>query len=606
MNNPPAPDKPSTGPSSALRPRARLRPRVARASGDQPLVKGRDIDQQRLQATNGEPAVKRRKRSLPPDAPTEMPLHLANTPPATRVQSVEYQQAASVSAKRHTPRRTPALSPAGQAIAPVKRTFVDDGGDDGIPSSRELEQLALQHNEDIHEQLLQYKKKLSKLEAELVQERAFTEEAQTRVKQDMLIDILNEKTKLRKAEEAASIAKRLYEKEVSELKVKLDRADAKSLVERTQTISARNTAESYRRDAEHLQHVTDTLQADLEELRVVDTEDRRARKDERHDLPPAYGNLNDEARFPPYSQHADAGSIEVALLKCEIRRKFERKIEETLTDPKKGTSIFFALSVALEDVSQDLKTILDTAKDVHVSRTNAQGGRNNTQAPAPQLQPSDIAEQLIALKHRMPNAPDYTIDMIVVEMNKKRNRRLKKDHKPTQPTITLIQNANAAPYVADRILKLLLDLLWRTVSACELRPRSKMLNVLMLGSALPVIHTAVDEVLAAALLIAFSKSHPITAFQYYLTQLEILARKFTTFGLETTGHGNENGLTRYKFFSKTLLWLNEQVEKEREMRANEVQVGETSSGGENLDDNDGVSSRWEGSDAGIESDSDSD
>ena len=608
MNNPPAPDKPPAGPSSVLRPRARLRPRVvARASGDQPLVKGRDIEQQRPHSTNGKPAVKRRKRSLPPDAPTEMPLHLANILPDTRGRSVEYGRAASVLAKKHTPRRTPALLPAEQAFAPFERMFVDDGDDgddDGIPSSRELEQLALQHNEIIHEQLLQHKKKISKLEAELVRERAFTQEAQTRVKQDMLIDILNEKTKLRKAEQAANIAKRLYEREVSELKVKLDKADAKSVLERAQTLSARDTAESYRLDTEHLQHVSDALQADLEALRVVDTEDRRSRKDKRHDLPPAYGDLNDEARFPPYSQHADAGSIEVALLKREIRRKFERKLEEALTDPNKGSNTFCALSVALEDVSQDLKTILDTAKGIHVSRTNAQGSTNVIQATAPRLQSFNTAEQLIVLKDRLPNAPDDTLNKIVEMTNKKRDRTLQKEHKFTRPTMTLIQNANAAPYVADRIIKLLLDLLWRTVSACELRPRSKIPSIF--GPLVTVMHTAVDEVLAAALLVAFSRSHPISAFQYYLTQLDILARKFKSYVVEMTGHGADNVLTRFNFFSKTRLWLNEQVEKERESRANEVQGGEISSVGESLDDNDGVSSRWEGSDASTESDGNSD
>ena len=58
--------------------------------------------------------------------------------------------------------------------------------------------------------------------------------------------------------------------------------------------------------------------------------------------------------------------------------------------------------------------------------------------------------------------------------------------------------------------------------------------------------------------------------------------------------GVHNSLSHFDFFAKTLLWLNEQVEKERELRANEsvekvVRV-------EGLEDDDGVSSRWEGSD----------
>jgi hypothetical protein len=573
---------------------------MAHPSGEESLVTGKDTHQPRPRAANSEPAVKRRKRSLPSDAPTQMPFHLADTRTNTRVESAEYDQAAVVSVRRQTPRILPASFSVERATVPVKRIFVNDGDDNGVPSSTELEQLALQHNEGIHEQLLRQKRKISKLEAQLVLERAFTEEAQSRVRQDMLIDILREKTKLKKAEEATDIAKRRFEKEISELKVKLEKAAEKSLVERTQTLSAQSTAQAYRQDTEHMQHVSDTLQTDLEELRVVDTEDRRARKDKRHDLPPAYGNLDDEANFPPYSQHADAGSIEVALLKRAIRRKFERKIEEALTKPRKGTNMFYALSVALEDVSQDLKTLLDFAKDVHVSRTHVKDSTYFTQQPAYLY----IAEHRISLRNRTPTTSDNTTNAMTGPIKRMRER----EHKSTQSAATLIQSANAAPYVADRIIKLILDILWRTVSACQLRPKHKSLNGMMLDPRLRVMYTTVDELLNSALPIAFSKSHSLAAFQYYLTQLEILAKKFKTLGVESTGHGVENGLADFNFFSKTLLWLNEQVEKERELRANEVQTLPVGADGESLnsdslDDNDGVSSRWEGSDAGGDSES---
>ena len=600
MDNPSAPHKPSAGPSSALRSRARLRPHLARPSSGTPLVKGKDVHQPLPHATSGEPLVKRRKRSLPSDNTPLEGFKIAVPAYDTNVDSVGHQKVASVPIRRRTPRKKPAPSPIDHATAPLKQMSVNSGEDTGVPSPTELEQLALQHNEGIHEQVLQQKRKISKLEAELVKEREFTEEAQKRVKQDMLLDIMREHAKLKKVEDAADIAKRRHEKEVSEYKVKLEKAIEKSLMERSQTLSAQSTAESYRLDTEHLQHVSDTLQTDLEELRVVEVEDKRARKDGRRDLPPAYGNLDDEERFPPYSQHADAGSIEIAHIKREIRRKFGNKIDEALAKPEKGSNTFCRLSVALEEVSQDLNTILETAKDVPVSHAHAQSNRYITQ----QMRSTDISEQLIAMKERLPTTPAMMLAIAADAYDKrgkttadKRTRR--KEHKATRPTLTLIQNANAAPYVADRITKLLLDLLWRTVSACELRPRPRNLNALMFGPSLTVMHTSVDEVFAAALRLTFSKSHSLTAFQYYLTQLEMVAKKFKTLGAEMTGYGVHNGLSHFNFFSKTLLWLNEQVEKERELRANDVQVprDEKPVPFDGLED-DGVSSRWEGSESG--------
>jgi hypothetical protein len=63
-----------------------------------------------------------------------------------------------------------------------------------------------------------------------------------------------------------------------------------------------------------------------------------------------------------------------------------------------------------------------------------------------------------------------------------------------------------------------------------------------------------------------------------------------------------NGLAHFGFFAKTLAWLNDQVEKEREMRANESPNDDPVAGdldGEDSEDGDGgVSSRWEGSESG--------
>jgi hypothetical protein len=369
------------------------------------------------------------------------------------------------------------------------------------------------------------------------------------------------------------------------------------LVERTQTLNAQRAVESYRVETEHLQHFNTTLQSDLQELRVVEVEDKRARNDGRRDLPPAYGNLDDEDRFPPYSEQADAGSIELANLKREIRRKFERKIDEALAKSKKGSNTFCYLSAALEDVSQSLKTILDFAKDVPVSHAQAQNSEPITQ----QIQSPNVREQPIAMKEQLPSRPNPLAGALEVRnlQVSKRSRR-RENNKTTKSTLTLIQTANAAPYVADRITKLLLELLWRTASACELRPSQRKLDA-MFDHTLPVMHTSVDEVLVAALRLAFSKTHSLAAFQNYLIQIEILEKKFRTFEVGMT-LGAHNALTHFDFFDKTLLWLNEQVEKERELRANETV--EKMVRFEGLEDDDGVSSRWEGSDTAGSDDED--
>jgi len=561
-------------------------------------VKRKDPKQPRAETTNSEPPVKRRKRSLPSDATTETEFGAADNPDSTRIKPVEHDKGPSIPVRRRSSRKELALSSStGHATTAVECMSEDHSHDFSELLPKDSEQPSPQHNEDVH---ARQKRKISKLEAELVEQRAFTEQAQNQVKQDMLMDIMREKEKLRKTAEAAELAKRRHEKEVAEYKVKLEKAMEKSLVERTQTLNAQRAVESYRVETEHLQQFNTTLQSDLQELRFVEVEDKRARNDERRDLPPAYGNLDDEDHFPPYSQHADAGSIELANLKREIRRKFERKIDEALAKSKKGANTFCYLSAALEDVSQSLKTVLDFAKDVPVSHAQAQ----NSEPTMQQIQSPNVREQSIAMKEQLPSRPNPlagALEVVNLQVTTSKRSRRREINKATKSTLTLIQTANAAPYVADRITKLLLELLWRTASACELRPSQRKLNA-MFDHTLPVMHTSVDEVLVAALRLAFSKTHSLAAFQNYLTQIEILEKKFRTFEVGMT-LGAHNSLTHFDFFDKTLLWLNEQVEKEREMRANETV--ERMVRFEGLEDDDGVSSRWEGSDtAGSDSEDD--
>jgi hypothetical protein len=559
---------------------------MAHSSGEGPAVKRKDPKPPPAKTTSSEPPVKRRKRSLTSDT-TAKPLVIDsdNTP----VKSAEHAKAASIPVRGRNSRRKLAPSSVEHATTSVEHISVNDQNDNGVPSPIELEQSNLQHKEDVCER---QKKKISKLEAELVRERAFTEQAQQRVKQDMMMDILREKEKLKKAEDSASLARRLYEKELAEHKVKLEKAAEKSLVERTQFLNAQRAIESYRMETEHVQHLNATLQSDLQELRAIEVEDKGARNDERRDLPPAYGNLNDEDRFPSYSKQADTGSIELASLKREIRHNFGRKVDDVLAKPGKASNTFCLLSAALNDASQSLRTVLDIAKDVPVSRAHAQGNTHITQ----QAQGAGPSEQPIATKGQLANvltgAPIEPSDRQNERAAKDKRKRRRWNHAAANPELAIYRSANAAPYVADRIIKLLLDLLWRTVSACELRPSQESTST-MFDHTLPVMHTSVDETIVAALRIAFSKSHSLAAFQNYLMQIEILEKKFKIMGVNMS-LGAHNSLTHFEFFSNTSLWLNDQVEKERELRANETV--EKAVRLECVEDSDAVSSRWEGSD----------
>ena len=559
-------------------------------------MKRKDPKQPRVKTTSSEPPVKRRKHSLRSDATTKTFVTDAN---GTPTESAEHGRSTSIPVRKQPSRKklAPSSSTERDFLA-VERLTVDDKIDTDELSPRELGRLTFmfRHNKDVH--ALQ-KRKISKLEAELVEQRAFTEQAQNRVKQDMLMDIMREKEKLRKVVEAAKLAKRLHEKEASEYKVKLEKAAEKSLVERTQTLSAQRAIESHRQETEHLQHLHATLRSDLQDLRVVDVEDRRARNDGRRDLPPAYGNLDDDDRFPPYTQQADAGSIELANIKREIRRKFVRKVDEALANPDKGLNLFCLLSAALQDVSQSLTTILEFARDIQVSHSHTHS------IVASQIRNDYAREQLIAIKERhdsIPSAlagepiliPDRPNEKSIMDKKKCRNQNTS-----GRPTVTLVQSADSAPYVADRIIKLLLELLWRTVSACELRSSLGSVDA-MFDHTLPIMHTSIDEAVIKALRLAFPKRHPLVAFQNYLTQFDILAKMFKTLGIGMTP-GVHNALTHFDFFPNTLLWLNEQVEKERELKANETVENTVRLGG--LEDDDGVSSRWEGSASGSDSDS---
>jgi hypothetical protein len=561
------------------------------------LAKRKDTYQPPPSVTKNEPPVKRRKRSLPrDDTTTQAELDFEDLTEYCLVELVEYDHLASLQLTKLATRSVE------HATTKANPMSVDHGDDKGVPSAAEHKELELQTNEGFYNENVQLKRKVSRLEAELIAERAWTHEVQIRVTQDMFQEVLRGREQLQKAQETAVVAKRRFDKEVSQLEARLAEASRKSVRERDMREVAQATAEVYRSEAEHLQNLNTTIQADIEELRSVEVETAMVRKNESRGLPPAYGNLNDEGRFPPYSLYADVGSMEVAHLKREIRRRFEGRISEVLAKRDRSLNMFVCMSTALEEACQSLGAVLDIADNVPVSQAHSQSKRFITQ----QMRTvATAAEHITALTERLTTkalakAP-AEVHVQLKGTSAADKRAMRRERRSARNSITLVQSPKGAPYVADRIAKLLLDLLWRAVAACELRPKSNSLSAQMFGTTLATKYTGVDEVFLAALRLTFSRSCSLASLQFYLTQLEILAKDLKGLGIAMTPRIG-NGLAHFGFFAKTLAWLNDQVEKEREMRANESPRDDRAAGdldGEDSEDGDGgVSSRWEGSESG--------
>jgi hypothetical protein len=561
------------------------------------LAKRKDTYQPPPSVTKNEPPVKRRKRSLPrDDTTTQAELDFEDLTEYCLVELVEYDHLASLQLTKLATRSVE------HATTKANPMSVDHGDDKGVPSAAEHKELELQTNEGFYNENVQLKRKVSRLEAELIAERAWTHEVQIRVTQDMFQEVLRGREQLQKAQETAVVAKRRFDKEVSQLEARLAEASRKSVRERDMREVAQATAEVYRSEAEHLQNLNTTIQADIEELRSVEVETAMVRKNESRGLPPAYGNLDDEGRFPPYSLHADVGSMEVAHLKREIRRRFEGRISEVLAKRDRSLNMFVCMSTALEEACQSLGAVLDIADNVPVSQAHSQSKRFITQ----QMRTvATAAEHITALTERLTTkalakAP-AEVHVQLKGTSAADKRAMRRERRSARNSITLVQSPKGAPYVADRIAKLLLDLLWRAVAACELRPKSNSLSAQMFGTTLATKYTGVDEVFLAALRLTFSRSCSLASLQFYLTQLEILAKDLKGLGIAMTPRIG-NGLAHFGFFAKTLAWLNDQVEKEREMRANESPRDDRAAGdldGEDSEDGDGgVSSRWEGSESG--------
>lgn len=409
------------------------------------------------------------------------------------------------------------------------------------------ERMAASGLSDLHPENVKLKEKVSRLEAELIAERDFSQQAQLRTRQDMCLDLLQEIKSHKKTKQELDIAKRKHEKAELKWLDTLTGTEAELSKEKALRISAEARANNWRAEAEatgveveHLQILNATFESDLDDLRAIDNENATRRADEHRGLPPAYGNLDDEDRFPPYSRHEDAGTIEVAHIKRCIRRQWDTAEDRALrcATPTAASKVFNDLSYALSKVCYSLANLTEAAPNI----------------------PSSTRQGLQKHLDQIPSAP-----LRALAVN------------------DLTQNPGSTAFINDRVAKLLIELLWRTVSACNARPMTHVPSR-EASATTTTYHYRIDVVLTAALQCAFKK-RSLPRLQFYLTQLE---------NLRVQLKACSSGQVSYGFFGQATAWLDEQIEKERELAANSATARVADFAGE--DDSDALSSRWEGSD----------
>jgi hypothetical protein len=436
-----------------------------------------------------------------------------------------------------------------------------------------------------------WQNELAKVQADLHKEHLMLREAESDVQRERLLRE-NAATELFDAQQCNAHDLVAWQED-------LTMSEQNTQRERIMRERAQITSDAHQTEIEHLKAVNATMMSDLNELRVLENEVATKHKDECLGLPPAYGNLNDEDRFPPYSTHEDGGTIEVAHFKREIRRTFEVIVNKALSSELEKESkleLFGTLAGGLNKACDSLQKLLDIAPRIPVScvrKPTEYGGY--------------IDLQLRSLSDSIREARDCPTFKNYASENPKVMYHIKQDPPHTYlPGYAIIQRENSAPYVADRIAKLLLELLWRFAAACEIRPgigssptvygkrRYQLLTSIMLH------FKQADSVFTKALQLAFSHKISMSKVQYHLSQLQQLSALFKSelFGQDT--------LPRFLFFVNTREWLSEVVEKERAVctctacrRGRNESIGDDDDNGnhDNRED-DGASSRWEGSDAG--------
>ena len=357
------------------------------------------------------------------------------------------------------------------------------------------------------------------------------------VRQNVLLDIVKmnesaerERKKLRVEKYYAQRYAREQEEEVAKYKGEVQ-------TERMKAVSLSRAMDMCREDAEHYQNLNKVLDDDLDELRQIENDDAATRKLQTKGLPPAYGSLEDEEQQPPYRLHKDSGAFDVASFKSIVREGFMRSLtdahavaesaraDENLVDKASPDIAFFVcVSLALADACRQLKAAIAYARDLHL------------------------------VEVRKLSDADWNPEV----------------HEPGQRHRRQVRRSIARlDYVADRVAKVILDLGWRVVSACELRPASLRLTREE-HARVALAHKEVDECLLEAFRNAFNVENDsprqnsiLFEENGFLTQVDALRQRFRLLRAGVS----------YKYFEKALAWLGEQVEAGRCLEASARSAG---------------------------------
>ncbi|KAM0715536.1 hypothetical protein Q7P37_009034 [Cladosporium fusiforme] len=350
----------------------------------------------------------------------------------------------------------------------------------------------------------------ARLTTELQEEHKWNAQVETRVKQDMFLRIMHEQELRAKAEYNLERERRVHKKAIAELKGAVEKADAAARQAQANNLRAVGQQGTLRLEIEHLQDVTTTLEADLDDLRNIENEDAVKRSNENRGLPPAYGSLNDEDRFPPYSRHADAGTLEVAHIKHTALETFDKQVDVILEGADRA-KIFIHLTRSLAFACQRFQALLDAAPSITVSRRNRRKKRSEVPTTLPY--------------HAISRSGDEARQSSSAVFKAREGSKAPQTAAPrhTNQRQHLVQKRASAPYVADRITRLIHELTWRMT------------------------------MLTSALQLAFRDNRPLPKLKLYLTQTMALRTHLLQV---QPGYG-------YKYYDKAISWLEEQVECQR-------------------------------------------
>lgn len=390
----------------------------------------------------------------------------------------------------------------------------------------------------LQHELAKCKEKIARLTVDLEEEHRWNAQVEFRVKQDMFLRIMQEKEKRLIAEQSQERERRTHLKTIADLKENLEHSRDLARRAHEKLLRALDEQKGLRLEVEHFQGLNATMEADMNEMRDIESEEAAKRRKGDQGLPPAYGNLNDEDRFPPYSRHEDAGTLEVAQIKRRAREMFSKEVRRILTVDRKD--IFLHLTKALAFACQTFQDYLDAAPLVTVTRSHRGAKDQSTSAKT-------LAHASGKKMHKtMQSSPAGPILA---------------DRHPQGPGnkgTFLIQQPAGAPYVAGRIVRLIHDLTWRFVSVCDhglsLPPPPEKAK-----RELATNHKAIDNALTSALQLTFRDSRPLPKLKCCLTQTMALQNHL----------GEIQPGFNYSYFSNAIAWLSEQIECERALAAND-------------------------------------